>query len=220
MKKILNIILIILCIIAVKLLFTSITNEIIRVNYNNEKYNDSLVKSLYFINYPESYIAYYNHGNILYMLGNYEEAISKYETSLEKNPPPKRICDIRVNLSLSITATIDLNDKEEALTKLKNARTLLYEDNCAHEKDNNGDSKNAEELEQELKKIEEELHNNTDDKNEDEKDDDYKDEEDDVQKEQTIEEKLKEIQKDATTSRHQKTESDENRVSYYDGKSW
>lgn len=220
MKKFLKIILIILIITLVKLLFSFTTNEILIANYNKEKYNDSLVNALYFINIPESYIAYYNHGNIFYKEGNYEEAINKFETSLEKNPPQKRVCDIRVNLALSITATVDTNNKSTALSKLKKARKVLYENNCADEFGDDGEDEKAEKLEEEIKKLEEELENSEENNNDNNNNQDNNEENDD-QKEQSIEEKLKEIQRDSTTSRQQKIESDENNtLTFYDGKSW
>lgn len=152
MKNFLKILLSLLILILVKLTFSFTVNEIIIANYDNSKYNDNLINTLYFINFPESYIAYYNHGNILYKTENYEEAISKFETALEKNPSQNRVCDIRVNLSLSITATINSNNPQESLSKLKKARMILYEDNCANEFDNNGKDEKAEKLEEEIKK--------------------------------------------------------------------
>ncbi len=218
MKNFLKILLSLLILILVKLTFSFTVNEIIIANYDNSKYNDNLINTLYFINFPESYIAYYNHGNILYKTENYEEAISKFETALEKNPSQNRVCDIRVNLSLSITATINSNNPQESLSKLKKARMILYEDNCANEFDNNGKDEKAEKLEEEIKKIEKELESSNENNEDDNSQDNNKDY--DTEKEQTVEEKLREIQRESTSSRQHQNDYDENRQTYYDGKNW
>lgn len=218
MKNFLKLLLFLLILILVKLLFSFTVNEIMIVNYDNDKYNENLINTLYFINFPESYIAYYNHGNILYKTENYEEAISKFETALEKNPSQNRVCDIRVNLSLSIIATIDNSKQNDSLSKLKKARIILYEDNCANEFDNNGKDEKAEKLEEEIKKLEKELESSNQNNEDDNPQDNNKDY--DNEKEQTVEEKLREIQRGAASSRQHQNDYDENRQTYYDGKNW
>ena len=64
MKKWLKGLLGVLMIILVKLIMAFMVNEIIIYNYNNNIYNLNLVKSLYFLNFSQSYIAYYNDGNL------------------------------------------------------------------------------------------------------------------------------------------------------------
>lgn len=218
LKKVLLVLLISTSLILLKFLITFTTNELIISNYDKGKYDTGLVNTLYFLNLSEPYIAYYNHGNLLYQNGDYQDAINKYEKALEKKPSANKVCSIRINLALAITATIDETDKEEALKKLKQARETLYEDNCAHEQDDNGDSQEAEELEQELKDLEKEANgeeDNSDDKESNDSKDDNNQEEN-----QTIEEQLKEIQKNSSSSRQEDIDYYNSDISYYDGKSW
>ena len=157
MKKILIVLTIILSLVFLKVGYTYLVNEIIINDYNNNKYDNNLMNTLYLLNFQEPYIAYYNHGNILYRIERYDEAITKYEESLTKNPQEERICDIRVNLSLSYIKTISVDNKDEALNILDKALNNLYEDDCASKIDDDGESKQAEKLEEEIKQLQKQI---------------------------------------------------------------
>lgn len=222
MKKII-LIFIIPCLILFKLIFTFTTNEIIISKYNNGEYKTGLINYLYFINYPESYIVYYNHGNLLYKDKEYNNAIQKYETSLEKNPPQSKVCDIRINLSLAMVAAIDESNPEEALKILKKARETLYEDNCANEQDNSGESETAEKLEEEIKELEKKT-SGEDSGEEEQKDPSNPNQEqkEENNKEKEIEKELENIQRDANNKRQESIEREDNfkEYEYNNGKRW
>ncbi len=209
MKKAVKIILIILIIILIKLLFNTVTNSLVINSYNKGNYSTNLVKSLYFLNFPEPYIPYYNEGTILYQQEKYDEAKSKFTEALKHKPKEKYVCDIRINLSLSMLATINLEDCENAPAQLEAARKVLYEDNCAGD---NGKDKDAKKLEQEIKGLEDKLKetckggddggNSGDDGGDDEKPTPSEE-----QKQKEIEQKLKEQQKNSQKSRGEELES-------------
>ncbi len=202
MKKILKIILISLSIILIKLLVTFTINEIIIINYNNKIYNRVMVKSLYFLNFIESYIVYYNDGNILYQNNEFEEAILKYQKALEKNPPQNKVCDIRINLSLSLIKNISSNSYNEIYAQLQEAKNNLYNNSCASSIDDSGYSKEAEKLEKEITDLQNQLKNEENQEN--------------------VEEQLKEIEKKANQNRQSDLNEYENmgNYSYYSGKRW
>lgn len=193
MKKISKIIFIILSIILIKLVTTFTINEVIIRNYNNNIYNSFLIKFLYLLNFDQSYIAYYNEGNILYKTEEYDIAIEKYKKALEKNPPQNLVCDIRINLSLSMIKQIDSYDYTITYNQLEEAKNNLYNNNCASPIDDNGYSQNAEILEEEIKNLQEEISNpsNTNPPNNKKEEENYS----------NIEKKLKEINKEANANR-------------------
>lgn len=184
-----------------------------------EKGNDSsfYIDLLYVLNFQQSYIDYYNHGNIYYQKEEYEKAIDRYGIALTKNPSKKRVCDIRINLSL---ATLQLADVKEDMSYLKKAREILYQDDCAHEEDENGSSKEAEKLEQEIKELESQVGT----ENPENPDPNGKPEEEDpeVPNEKSIEEQLKEeiIQNNQARNENIQTWENLNNYEYYSGKSW
>ena len=199
MKKVLLIITILLSIIFLKLGTTYLFNEIIIKDYENNKYDNNLINTLYLLNFNEPYIAYYNHGNLLYRLEEYDEAINKYEQALTKQPTEDRICDIRINLSLSYLQTIDENDSEKSLSILKEAKEILYE---------------------EIKKLEEQLKGNEEPSDPNNPNNEKPKEEPSVPK--NIEEQLKEQQKQNHQSREEDMDyyNEINNSSYYNGKYW
>lgn len=183
-------------------------------NYKNGVYKLEDVKPLKFLNLYQSYIAYYNYGNVLYKLGNYNEAVDNYNLALEKNPKKDRICKIRINKSLSLIAPLkEENSNYEDV--LNEALDNLYEDDCAHEKDDNGRSQEAEKLEAEIKEL---LENKTEEKEEDEEEKEDTDTKEQEEKRQT----LKEINKNANKNRQEDLETYKNiyNYEYYSGKSW
>lgn len=218
MKKSLKILLIFLCIILFKFITTYTINEIIIFNYNHNIFNSLLVKSLYIFNFNQSYIAYYNDGNILYQNQKYDIAIKKYQKALDKKPPQNKVCDIRINLSLSIIKQIDTSDYKTAFDQLEEAKSNLYNNNCASQIDNSGYSKDAEQLEEEIKTLQNQLNNSSNDSQPDNDDDNNKEEEIDS----NIEEQLKEIEKNSNASRQSDIQDYENLgdYSYYSGKKW
>lgn len=221
MKKTLKIFFAILLIILVKLLLSFTINEIIIVNYKNNVYNTNLIKTLYLFNFNQSYIAYYNDGNILYKNNNFEKAIDKYEKAIDRKPPQKKVCDIRINLSLAMIKTIDTTNSNDAFDKLEEAKNNLYNNNCANPTDDSGSSKEAEEFEEEIKKLEEQLENGTDDNSSsnDNQEDDSNDEKDEYS---DIEQEIKENEKKANSSRQSDITNYENLddYEYYSGKRW
>lgn len=211
MKKVLKIIYIILLIILVKLLFTFIINEIFISKYNDGEYKEKDVKKLFILNITQPYIAHYNYGNVLYKNGDYDGAISEYEKALKAFPPEKKECSIRINLALAILSKIDVNEgKEEAIKKLNKARDVLCEDGCAHKNDDNGHSKKAEKLKKDIDNAIKQLQNNDGDPDPDKDGDDEEENSNDKNKNdknKTIEEKLKEIEKESREKRNSDLEN-------------
>lgn len=220
MKKSLKVLVIFLCVILFKFIITYTINEIIIFNYNHNVFNSFLVKSLYIFNFNQSYIAYYNDGNILYQNEKYDTAINKYRKALEKNPPQSKVCDVRINLSLSIIKQVDTSDYKTAFNQLEEAKNNLYNNNCASQMDDSGYSKDAENLEEEIKKLQNQLNNSSNDSQNDDNDDE--DNNDDEEIDSNIEEQLKEIEKNSNSSRQSDMQDFENLgdYSYYSGKKW
>lgn len=219
MKNGIKVLLFITCILFLKFFSTFFINQIIIKDYSQQKYDTNLVESLYIANISEPYISYYNHGNLLYQTKEYQKAIDKYKIALKKNPPKEKVCDIEINLSITIIATIDVNNTEDALSKLKEARNVLYENNCANKNDNNGNSEKAENLKEEIKKLEEQLKSNTN-KNDPKEEEENK--KPDEKEEKNIEEELKENRQKANQNRQDQLQYFENSIngSYYYGKTW
>ena len=216
MKKILKLVFIIIIIILVKLVLSFIINELIINNYNNKVYNSNLVKVLYLFNYNEPYIVYYNNGNILYQKKKYDKAITKYNEAISKKPPQKRICDIRINLSIAMVKNIKSNDYNTVYNELEKAKNNLYNNKCANSIDDNGYSKEAEQLEKEIRQLQENLGSNTD-PNPDKPD---PDEPSDPKEDPEIENKLGEIEKRGRANREKDLPNYDGNESYYTGKKW
>lgn len=197
----------------------AITNEVIIMLYNKGKYSETLVKNLYFLNLNEPYIAYYNNGNINYQKQEYDKAIDNYNLSLTKNPPEKKVCSIRINISLATIKNIKVTDKELVLAELRKARSYLYENDCAHEQDDNGKSKEAEELEQEIKELERQIEEGKEINSNSNKPNNSNNNQ---QNYDNVEEQIREKQKQNNATRSEETANAENMGDweYYSGKRW
>lgn len=219
MKKTLKITLIFLIIIFSKLLITYIMNEYIIINYNKGQFKDNIIKILKVFNTNEPYIVYYNEGNIFYQKGDYEEAINNYDIAINKHPKKNRICDIRINKTLAMIKLINYDTKEEVLKSLKEARENLYNDNCAHEEDDNGDSQDAEQLEKIIKDAEEQINNGKQEQNNNPKPNDN---EISSKEEKSLEKQLEELEKQSNSSRQSDLDSFQEleNYDYYPGKRW
>ncbi len=223
--KILVIIEILLAIILLKFSITFALNKNFINNYNNKKYNEEDLAISEFLNIEQPYIVHYNKGNILYKNGKYNEAIEEYNKSLNLYPPEKKECKIRINIALSKIAMLEKDDEEHKkknIETLKSARYTLCEKGCANENDNNGHSKDAEKLKQDIDKKLNELENTNNtpsNQNEPENKPENKQEE-------TKEEQLKKLQQEALKNRQQELENNERLWNYdpsyilYDGKRW
>lgn len=159
MKKIIRIIYIILILILIKLIISFTLNEIYISKYEKGIYKENLVKILEILNYPESYIAHYNHGNYYYQNEKYTEAINEYDKALKSKPPKGKECRIRINKALCILKSVDLENKkaEENIEILYKAREVLCEQGCANTDNPNGHSKQAEQLKKEIDELIEKL---------------------------------------------------------------
>ena len=215
-KKIIFGIIFLLFLFGLRFFSVYLLNEKVILEY--EKGNDpsSYINLLYTLNLNLSYIDYYNHGNLYYQKEEYENAIERYEIALTKNPPKKRVCDIRINLSL---ATVKLAIMKKDTSYLKQAREILYQDDCAHEEDDTGSSKDAEKLEQEIKELEKNAVGE-DPGNPDPNEDPNPDSE--IPNEENIEEQLKQeiIQNNQIRNENIQTWENLNNYEYYNGKSW
>lgn len=141
-------------------------NEALIANINNGNYSDSLVKMLYALNLEEPYIVHYNDGIRYYKLADFKNSQAKFEETLNHNPPEDRICDVRVNLSLSMLKQIKKDDLN-AGSKLQKAKEALYENDCARRNDDNGKSNEAEKLEHEIENLQKEQEDPSSDPNSD-----------------------------------------------------
>lgn len=143
-KKIL--ILIVLALIAtIKFLYTIVINDNFIKQYSNGTYNEDYVKKLFILNIQEPYIAHYNYGNVLYQNGDYEDAKKEYEQALE-TVSKERVCNVRVNLSLTKIQLIDTEQTpDKVIEEIENIQSILVGNSCAT-KDGNGVDKKSQDL--------------------------------------------------------------------------
>ena len=217
MKKILKLLLIPLLIILIRLTLSFIINEIIIYNYNNNKYNQSLIKTLYILNINQPYIVYYNEGNILFKNEEYSKAINKYEKALDKHPNKKRTCDIRINMSLAKIKNITTNDKKEMYDLLEDAKINLYNNGCANKDDDNGYSQEAEKLEKEIQELQDKIENdNNNDNNQTNRNEPNR------EIDPSLEERIRQLQRESASSRSSDLRYYENINDYtfYSGRRW
>lgn len=227
MKKVLIFLYVFLLVAFFELVITYFINELYISKYEKGEYEKGLVKSLFVINYLERYIPYYNYGNYFYKTGDYDNAALEYEKALEKGVPKKRVCSVRINLSLALTNTVtDDMTEDEKIAIYERAKEVLYEDNCAQAgSGEGGESEEAEQLEDEIEEKEQEAKEDKGEE-EEEKEDEGEGEEEKTEKEQE-EEKSSEVDernKDAGKNRQDKLDEykdrEENSGNYYSGKKW
>lgn len=219
MRKVLTFIYLFILIVFLKLVITFVINEMYISKYNKGDYDKNLVKSLFVLNFSERYIAYYNYGNLLYQIGYFEDAINEYNKALKLKVPEDRVCDIRINLSLSMTNLVNDNmDKEEQIKLLEEAQKVLYEDDCADPNGGGGSSSDAEELDEKLEEKQDEIEegqgedeNNKGDKTDEEKEEDQK-----------KHDELEDRNDSANESRQEELDEmeDYDDYEYYNGKKW
>lgn len=240
-KKILTILEVLLLLILIKLVATFVINEIFIKKYDNGNYDVKNIKILDFANFPESYIVYYNRGNIYYQNEQYKEAIEEYNKALENHPTKKKECSIRINLALATLQDLSGSDNSEEnknrnIEILKSARGILCEKNCAGEKDNNGHSEEAEKLKADidkiLKKLEEKEQGGDDGEESEEGEEQEENKENKSNKGnksevEKAEEELMKIQQESLKERQEEITSNENMFGensvealFYEGKRW
>lgn len=209
-KRVIMTVIIIVALIAFKLLFNTIVNTVLINKYNDGEYSESQVKLLTFLNFPESYVANYNYGNILYQNGEYESAIEKYKKALSGYVPQFKECSIRINYALAICKTVKVDETDQesiksAIQKYEEAIDVLTEQGCANKNDKNGHSQKAEKLKEDIQKEIDRLKKLLNSKNEkpNNEENNNNDQKDDVEE---IEEKMQEIKQNATMEQRQ-TES-------------
>ena len=211
-RKLLIVIYIIVICIMAKLLYNTILNSILISKYNNGEYSTSIGKTLTTLNFPQSYVANYNYGNILYQNGEYEDAIDQYKIALNVSIPEEKECKVRINYALALCKTVELDESSEesilkAIQIYESAIDVLTENGCANKDDNGGHSKEAEQLKKDIQKEIDRLKELLQSKSSGSKDNE--DKEDEKQQEETneekeMEQKIQEIKEDATKEQRSK----------------
>ena len=223
-RKILIAIYIFLILIMLKLIYNTVANSILISKYNNGEYSEKQAKALTFLNFPQSYVANYNYGNILYQNEKYESAIAEYKKALDDNPPKDKECNIRINYALAICKNIqvdenDQNSIQNAINEYETAINILTQNGCANKNDNNGHSQKAEKLKQDiqneinrLKKMQQDQANNTNNNENDEN----------KNKPQNIEEQIQKLKEEAIQEQRNKESEFEKFNKNYNstGKNW
>lgn len=134
-------------------------------NYNDGNYSTQSEEKLTKLNFPESYVPYYNLGDVAFKRGDYVSAVSYFTQALTMYPPEKRECQIRINLALAMCNTIDFNDLDSqekidtAIFMLYKARDVLLEKGCAKDGDEPGHNADAQQLKEDIDKMIERLKN-------------------------------------------------------------
>jgi tetratricopeptide (TPR) repeat protein len=147
--------------VASKLAFNYIYNEYMISQYDKGNYDVS-VQPIFSCNWVQPYVPHYNAGNMYYDKGEYELAIKEYKQAL-KREPKNHLCDIRVNMALSMIGTLpeeysSEENIEKTINVLTEARNILIQDGCAEEK-GDGHDEEATKLKKEIDSILESMKN-------------------------------------------------------------
>ena len=133
--------------------------------YKKDQYDMKLEEKLLFLNFPESYVPYYNLGNASYKDLRYSEAVGYYKEALKMYPPDKKECSIRINLALAMCNTIDFTDLssqekiDTAIFILYQARDVLLENGWAVNEGDDYRDADAQKLKEDIDKMIEKLEN-------------------------------------------------------------
>lgn len=154
-KKLLIVVLILLF-VAIRLIIRYSTNNTYIKKYNNKEYDLNIVKKLLNLNIQERYIAHFNYGTALYQLEQYEQAKEEFNEAL-KTVPDKRVCDVRVNITLTeLKLFKEEEDLDIYIKKIENIQGIVLQDSCAT-KDQKGRDQKAQEIYDYLEKLKEQL---------------------------------------------------------------
>ena len=191
-------------------------------NFDSEDFTPDDLKVLLIGNIAESYVVYYNRGNIEFENGNYEVAITEYNNALDKNPPEKKECKIRINLAFSMLKLLNFGDVEteqkrnELIKKLEDVKKVLTEDGCAHENDNNGHSSDAQQLKNDIDKYIEELKQNQTQKQDPKKEEPNEKD----SKEEKVKKELEKLKQESLKNKQEMEELFKEHDYFFDGKTW
>ena len=140
-----------LVLISLFFLSTWIYNLFYLICYNGKHFPiaDSYTETRFVINVLEPYIADYDQGVARLKMGEYGRAEKSFTESLQKSPADDRLCQIYVNLSLSIElqadASLQKSDYNKALELYNKAENVLYNTGCAKQgSDSSGKDSKAE----------------------------------------------------------------------------
>ena len=145
-----------------------IINENFISDYRKEAYAGLNEDALFIMNFPQSYIPYYNSGNAAYQNEEYDKAEEYYLDALKHSPPHRTDddyeCNIRINLALSMLQQLDYNPDSDAaveklIEKLIEARNVLTETGCANPNDDGGHNADAKQLKKEIDELIKKLQN-------------------------------------------------------------
>lgn len=152
MKRVFTALWAVLVLILIVLVANDVSNEAMIKAYNNKKYEKNFLASLGF---TQPYIAHYNQGNNYYQQGYYDLAIDEYNKALDFNPPGDMDCQVRINIALAMTLPIDkdqvtVDNLQDTLDILYEAEEVLCENGCAEMDDDDGHSKDAQQLKEDI----------------------------------------------------------------------
>ncbi len=158
------------------------------------KYHSNIEEMLTTLNFPDGYVVWYNLGNYHYQRGEFEEAETDYYRAIECGIPYEKECPVKVNLALAMIEQLSDEEWEEFLAceshddmnaqarevekTLITARTILIEDGCAHEDDEDGHYEDAQTLKDEIDELldfDDSDENNDDEDDEEDQDQDQPD---------------------------------------------
>lgn len=152
-------------VIAVSIIGRVIINHSFVRAYDTAQYKTKSEEKLLYLNFPESYLPYYNLGNVCYEKKEYDKAVGYYQKALKLYPRPDRECSIRINLALALCNTIDFYDLDSqekidtALFILYKARDVLLENGWAVEEGEDYRDKDAQQLKEDIDKMIDKLKN-------------------------------------------------------------
>lgn len=134
MKKVLNIIWIMLFCLLIVLLVNYSNNEKMISKFNNKVYELNKTSSLGFM---EPYISYYNAGNVYYMRKDYAKAENQFKKAVSLLPPKGRNSKVRINLALSIATPVNpeyisIDEIDDTVEHLREAQQYLLYKNFAN----------------------------------------------------------------------------------------
>ena len=154
-----------LCVLSFGLFFKVIVNHRFVKAYAEDVYLSENEQLLTFLNAPESYLPYYNLGNVAFENTDYSSAVGYFTKALSLFPLGQKDCDVRINLALSMCYSIDfqhLESKERidtALVILYKARDILLENGWANDDPQLAKDEDAQQLKEDIDKIIEKLEN-------------------------------------------------------------